>query len=246
MADPRPRVILEVCVASVEDALEAVRGGADRLELNVALELGGLTPSAALLAEVKQVVDVPVIAMVRPRGAGFVYRETEAGVMLRDAERLLEDGADGIAWGALSDDRSIDVGICHAVVQLAGARQTVFHRAFDLVADPQRAANELADLGVRRIMTSGRAISALEGGAMIAQLQEQMGPYVEFLPAGGVRPDNVCELLQRTGCTQVHGSFRSYRDDPAWPVANSRYGVTDRSLVAAARRALDGMAGQVC
>lgn len=235
--------MLEVCIASVDDAREAVAGGADRLELNVAIELGGLTPSAALLAAVKQSVAVPVIAMVRPRGAGFAYRASEVQVMLRDAELLLAGGADGIAWGALSSDGRIDAATCRAMVQLAGDRQTVFHRAFDLASDPLRTAYELADLGVGRIMTSGRATTAWEGREVIAELQEQCGRRVEILPAGGVEPDNVRQLLQLTGCTQVHGSFRRYREDPAWPVADSRYGVTDRQLVAATRRSMDGTAG---
>ena len=127
------------------------------------------------------------------------------------------------------------------MVTLAGSRATVFHRAFDVVADPVQAAVELADLGVNRIMTSGQATTALDGSTLIAQLQHQWAGRLEFLPAGGVRPDNVCALLRRTGCRQVHGSFRKYLQDPADPVAESQYGVTDRQLVSAVRRAIDGM-----
>jgi copper homeostasis protein len=235
--NPPRRVILEVCIASVADACEAVAGGADRLELNVALELGGLTPSGALLAEVKRVVDVPVIVMIRPRGAGFVYRESEVGVMWRDAEELLARGADGIAWGALTPERHIDVSVCQAMVALSGNHTTVFHRAFDLVADPLAAARQLVDLGVRRILTSGQAPTAPEGSSLIARLRQQFAGSMEILPAGGVRPDNVRALLQRTGCDQVHGSFRRCLEDPARPVAESTYGVTDRQMVAAVRAA---------
>ena len=233
------RITLEVCIASVDDACEAAAGGADRLELNVGLELGGLTPSTGLLREVKQAVCIPVIAMVRPRPAGFVYRQAELRVMLRDAESLLSNGADGIAWGMLTAERDIHEDACRAMLKLVGMREMVFHRAFDVVANPLPAADQLADLGVTRILTSGQATSALAGSELIAQLRQQLDGRLEVLPAGGVRPENVCTLLRRTGCRQVHGSFRTYLQDPARPVAESRYGVTDRQLVAEVRRAID-------
>jgi copper homeostasis protein len=240
MADRRDdRIVLEVCVASVDDACTAERAGADRLELNVALELGGLTPSCGLLREVKQAVRIPVIAMVRPRGAGFVYSAAERRVLLRDAESLLADEADGLAWGVLQPDRSVDAAAAAALVRLAGARETVFHRAFDLVSDPHRAARQLADWGVTRILTAGQASSALAGCELLARLQREMADRIQVLPAGGIRPDNVVTLVERVGCHQVHGSFRQLAHDRAQPIADSHYGVTDGELVAAARRALD-------
>lgn len=241
--NPSRRVILEVCIASVADACEAVAGGADRLELNVALELGGLTPSGALLAEVKRAVPVPVIAMIRPRGAGFVYWDSEVRVMLRDAEELLARGADGIAWGTLTPERRINASVCEAMVKLSGHHMSVFHRAFDLVADPLATAQQLADMGVGRILTSGQAPTALEGSPLLARMRQELAGSIEILPAGGVRPDNVRTLLERTGCDQVHGSFRRYLEDAARPVAESTYGVTDQQMVAAVRTALDGRAG---
>lgn len=232
-------VVLEVCVASLEDSVSAERAGADRLELNVALELGGLTPSSGLLAEVKQAVQIPVVAMVRPRGAGFVYSASDLRVLLRDAESLLTQGADGLAFGALSPDRELVESVARDLVRLAGARETVFHRAFDLVTDPDRAARQLADWGVTRILTSGQASSALDGCTALARWQRELAGRIQVLPAGGVRPDNVVTLLQQTGCRQVHGSFRRFTHDLAQPVADSCYGVTDEAMVAAARRNLD-------
>jgi copper homeostasis protein len=233
------RIVLEVCVASLEDCLAAERAGADRLELNVALELGGLTPSIGLLAEVKQAVRIPIVVMVRPRGAGFVYSTSDLRVLLRDAESLLTQGADGLAFGALSPDRKPVERVTCEVVRLAGARETVFHRAFDLVADPERAALQLADWGVTRILTSGQASSALAGCQALARWHRDLAGRIQVLPAGGIRPDNIVALLQRTGCRQVHGSFRRFTHDLAQPVADSCYGITDEEMVAAARRNLD-------
>src|SRR5262245_37676401 len=100
---------LEVCLASPDDALEAVTGGADRLELNTAVELGGITPSVGLLREVKATVSVPVMVMIRPRAGGFCYTPREQRLMMHDAELLLEAGADGVVAGALRPDRTVDI-----------------------------------------------------------------------------------------------------------------------------------------
>ena len=178
--------LLEVCVAGVHDALEATAGGADRLELNSALELGGLTPSAGLMAEVIQAVDIPVIAMIRPRAAGFCYSSTELRVILRDIDKLLELGTDGIAVGMLTASGKVAKDACRQFVQLAGARSIVFHRAFDLVKNPDQALDQLAELGFTRVMTSGRAETALAGADRIAQWQREHGEHLEILPAAGV------------------------------------------------------------
>jgi copper homeostasis protein len=103
-AAPGRRVLLEVAAASVEDALAAQEGGADRLELNAALALGGLTPSLGTLIEVKSAVSLPVLVMVRPRPGGFAYSEADLQVMRRDVDLALEHGADGIVFGVLTAD----------------------------------------------------------------------------------------------------------------------------------------------
>src|SRR5581483_7355331 len=146
-------ILLEICCGSAEDALEAAAGGADRVELCSALFLGGLTPSLGSLLEVKQKAKLPVIAMNRPRQAGFCYSETEFAVMERDTETLLEHGADGMVFGILKADGSVDVKRTRALRDRIGVRQAVFHRAFDVTPDPFRALNELIDLGITRVLT---------------------------------------------------------------------------------------------
>lgn len=216
-ARPRP-VILEVCVESVDDAAAAARGGADRLELNAALALDGLTPSLGLLAEVRRSAGArfPIVAMARPRAGDFSYSDSEFRVLLRDAGMLLENGADGIAFGILTARGDVDVTRCRRVVRaVESARATrnrfegaVFHRAFDRVRDPRRALEQLIDLGVTRVMTSGHQPAALRGARLIADLIKRAGGRIEILPAGGVRPANAAALLSRTGCDQVHTSLR--------------------------------------
>lgn len=211
---------LEVCAAGVDDAITATASGADRLELNAALELDGLTPSLGLLEEVRRAVHIPVVAMARPRPGDFCYTPVEFRVLRRDIDLALEHGADGIAFGVLTEGHRIDVERCREVVRQVeqAARSNgprfqgaVFHRAFDAVADPHAAMEQLIDLGVRRVMTSGQRPTALEGSTLIAELVRRAAGRIEILPAGGVRPANAAQLLARTGCDQLHASLR----DPA-------------------------------
>ncbi len=202
------RVLLEVCLTSVDDAVAAHRAGADRIELNAALSLDGLTPTSGMLRAVQQAVPLPVIAMIRPRASHFVPSDSDFFVMKLDASWTIALGSAGIAFGILTDDRTVDMKRCRMLRERVGRRQAVFHRAFDLIDDQSTALEQLIDLGFMRIMTSGAGKSALEGADRIRQLIEQARDRIEILPAGGIKPDNVVEIVKRTGCRQVHGSFR--------------------------------------
>jgi copper homeostasis protein len=209
------RILLEVAVASAPDALTAQAGGADRLELNSALALGGLTPSPGTLHEVRAAVTLPVIALVRPRAGGFCYDTAEFRVLQRDVDFALGMGADGVAFGVLTATGEIDRERVRTVVRQVGPRQAVFHRAFDVTPDPAAALEQLIDLGVRRVMTSGQEENAYHGVARIAGLIGQAVGRIEVLPAGGVNRFTVADVLARTGCDQVHASLRTTRNDPS-------------------------------
>ncbi len=208
-------ILLEVAIASVEDALVAQAGGADRLELNAALALGGLTPSLGTLLEVRRAAALPLVVMVRPRPGGFCYSDEDFRVMRRDLDLALEHGAEGVAFGVLHADGTIDQDRCRQLVEQAGARQTVFHRAFDVTPDPFAAMEQLIDLGVRRAMTSGQEESAYHGAPLIAELVRRAAGRIEVLPAGGINRFTVADVLARTRCDQVHASLRAGRPDPS-------------------------------
>jgi copper homeostasis protein len=247
----RERIKLEICAASAEDCVVAEQGGADRLELNSALLLGGLTPSLGTLREARRAVRIPIIAMVRPRAGGFCYSSTEFAVMQRDLEWALADGADGVAFGILHADGNIDGERCRQMVKLAGQRQVVFHRAFDVVPDPLAALDQLMDLGVTRVMTSGQEASAYNGAANIARYLRHAAGRLEILPAGGINRFTVADVISRTGCNQVHASLSGSRKDPsvlARPQVSfggtlkppeDQFGVTDPAAVAGLRRLLE-------
>jgi copper homeostasis protein len=201
---PQRPTLVEVCAGSLADALAAAKAGADRIELCSATEVGGLTPSIGLLELVLERVKLPVMVMIRPRAGGFCYSEEEIHTALRDAERALSVGAHGIVFGFLTRDARIDVAHGKAFCEIAGARQTVFHRAFDFVEDTLVAADQLAEIGVTRLLTSGRQPSALAGAALIRQLVDRVNGALKVMPGGGINSQNVDEILRITGCHQVH------------------------------------------
>ena len=139
---------LEICAGSYYDALEACKGQADRIELNSALHLGGLTPSLASLILTKTSTDLKVICMVRPRGGGFCYGEADTQTMYADAKLLLENGADGIAFGFLNEDYTIDIPKTEHMVSIIKQynKEAVFHRAFDCTDDPYSSIETLIKL----------------------------------------------------------------------------------------------------
>jgi copper homeostasis protein len=197
-------ILLEICCGSTEDAVEAERGGANRAELCSALFLGGLTPSVGSLIEAKQRLKIPVMAMDRPRPAGFCYSAVEFAVMERDADLLLQHGADGIVFGILNADGTVDVQRTTMIRNRVGSHRAVFHRAFDVTPDPFRALEELIDVGIARVLTSGQRSGAPEGSALIQQLIERAAGRIEVLPGAGIGIDNVRDLVAATGCTQIH------------------------------------------
>src|SRR4051794_10541019 len=137
--------LLEICCGSIDDALQAQAGGADRIELCSALFLGGLTPSLGTLQYARQQLKIPIIAMVRPRGGGFCYTDAEFATMERDAGTAIANGVDGVVFGILTPEGNVDRERTRRIREIIGAKQAVFHRAFDVTPDPFVAVDQLVD-----------------------------------------------------------------------------------------------------
>lgn len=197
-------VLVEACVDSVASALAAERGGARRLELCADLHDGGTTPSAGMISAVKIAVRVPVHVLIRPRGGGFVYTDEEIGVMRLDVEASRMLGADGVVIGALTRDARVDVERVKLLVAGAAELPVTFHRAFDLARDLDEAAEALARNGVSRVLTSGGAATAVQGIERIHALVERWSNDIEIMAGGGVREENVREIVDRTRVHEVH------------------------------------------
>lgn len=207
--------ILEICCGSYEDALAAYHGGARRIELNSALHLGGLTPSLGALLLTKKNTDLKVITMVRPRGAGFHYSEADFETMKTDARLMMENGADGIAFGCLDEMGNIDVAQTREIIDIVKKYngEAVFHRAFDCVKNPYESIEKLIDMGIDRILTSGLKAKAMAGMELIADLQKKYGDKIEILAGSGMNASNAKEMMDKTGIWQVHSSCKGWKED---------------------------------
>lgn len=217
--------IIEVCAGSYYDVVAAHKGGADRVELNSALHLGGLTPSVGALALAKRHTGMKIITMVRPRGGGFHYNEEDFETMLADVKVMLDNGADGIAFGCLDEHGNIDVAQNKQIIDMikAAGKEVVFHRAFDCASDPDEAMKTLISLGVDRVLTSGLEAKAMQGKELIKHLQEAYGDQIELLAGSGMNASNAKEMMEYTGIHQVHSSCKAWKSDPTTTMNNVTY-----------------------
>lgn len=206
------KAIVEVCAGSYYDVVQAYKGGADRVELNSGLHLGGLTPSVGSLILAKQETGMKIITMVRPRGAGFHYCEEDFETMLLDAKLMLDNGADGLAFGCLDSEGNIDVAQNKQLIALikTAGKEAVFHRAFDCTSNPYEAMETLIELGVDRVLTSGLEAKAMQGKQLIKDLQEKYGDRIEILAGSGMNASNAKEMMEYTGIHQIHSSCKDW------------------------------------
>jgi copper homeostasis protein len=188
---------------------------------------------------VTEATPLPVVVMVRPRAGGFVYSAAEFATMLRDVDAALQHGAAGVVFGVLAAERRVDLDRTRAVLErVAGRGETVFHRAFDLTADPLAALDQLVELGVTRVLTSGQRADAAGGAELIGRLVRRAGGRIEVLAGAGIGPGNVARLVRETGVGQVHGTFSDERFNPAAPVCEGRFRVTSAVKLRETRAAL--------
>ncbi|MCL2699303.1 MAG: copper homeostasis protein CutC [Defluviitaleaceae bacterium] len=206
------KTVIEICCGSAADVFAAKEGGADRVELCSALFLGGLTPSIGQV-QVSKNAGIEIMAMLRPRQGGFCYSDLEFETILMDARAILDAGADGLVFGILSPDGTVDAERCERLIKIADKKPCMFHRAIDVVPDWKAALETVCDLGFTRILTSGRAPKATDGVDVIREMKTRARGRVEILPGGGVTLANAREIIELTGCDQIHASMSAKRRD---------------------------------
>jgi copper homeostasis protein len=202
MRDETP--LLEVCVDSVESAVAADRGGAFRVELCDNLLEGGTTPSAGAIAVARDLLAIKLHAMIRPRGGDFLYSPVELDVMRSDIATAKRLGCDGVVFGVLTEDGSVDVERMRELVDLARPLSVTFHRAFDVAHDPFEALDRLIELGVDRVLTSGQESSVVEGLDVLVELVRRAGERLVVMPGGGVTERNIAKVVAATRAREIH------------------------------------------
>ena len=199
--------LLEICIDSVESAIKAEKAGADRLELCENLLQGGVTPSAGKILRVIQAVTIPVRVLIRPRAGNFLYSQDELAVIADDIKFCATTDCEGIVVGALTADYEIEEELLNHWKSLAGHKELVFHRAFDLTKNPHGACQKLINAGFDTILTSGQQNTAEEGLAVLKALQREYGSEIT-LAGSGVRASNISKIQENTGISHFHSSAK--------------------------------------
>ena len=189
---------------SVGAALEAEALGADRIELCAGLPVGGLTPSAGAMSMAGERLRIPFHVLVLPRAAGYVLTGDDLEVMRRDIAMARAARAAGVVVGALRDDGTVDQDTMAQLIGWARPMSVTFHRAFDRVPDPMAGLDQVADLGVDRVLTAGGSGPAAEGTAVLARLVARSAGAVTILAGGGIRARNVVGIVRESGVREVH------------------------------------------
>lgn len=203
---------LECCVDSVESAINAKAGGADRLELCANLVIGGTTPTQALFEQVREKTGVRTHVLIRPRFGDFLYSAEEADIICREIRQFRSAGADGIVIGALTPGGSLDLEQMKRFIDSAGGMSITLHRAFDMCRDPFAELEHARQLGIHTILTSGQASSCLEGLSMLNQLVKAAGKEITVLAGAGIDAAAVKILLAETNLTAFHMSGKKIMD----------------------------------
>ena len=209
MEDTPPNYIIEIATSDYETTKAAVEGGADRIELCADLYQGGTTPSFGTIKKCREAFDIPLYPIIRPRGGDFLYSDEEFEIMLRDIELCKQLGCDGVVIGCLKKDGAIPLKKTARLINAAYPMEVTFHRAFDRSIDPLVRLEELINLGVQRILTSGQKPVAPDGIDLIAELVKVANERIIIMPGSGVRKENIRKLAVETGAVEFHSSLRA-------------------------------------
>ena len=244
------KYILECCCDSVESAIAAEKGGANRLELCSNLMIGGTTPSIALYHAVREAVGLKIHVLLRPRFGDFCYTDHEKQILKEEVRSFREAGADGIVIGALCPDGSLDEGFLSELLQERGSMNVTMHRAFDMCRDPFVALQQCEKLGVDQILTSGGCNDCLQGLDVIEELFRKANGRTGIMAGAGVSADVIRKILEKVPLRSFHMSGKKVIESPMTYrnlrvsmgfMSLSEYEIwrTDEEKIAAAKAVLD-------
>ncbi len=205
----KKEIIIEVCATSIMSAIAAEKGGAKRIELCDNILEGGTTPSAGMIRMATEKLNLDVCVLIRPRGGDFLYNNIEFEQIKQDILIAKQLNADGVVIGILDKDGLVDMVRMEELISLAKPMQVVFHRAFDMCSEPYIVLNQLIELKVDRLLTSGQKNTAIEGAELIRELITIARGRIEIMPGSGINTENFSELIIKTGATNYHLTGRS-------------------------------------
>ena len=205
-----PELKIEVCANSLESAVNAQKGGAHRVELCANLYEGGTTPSPGEISLAREKLQIDLNVLIRPRGGDFLYSEDELEIIKRDIQYCKNIGVDGVVFGFLKADGNIDTKLTAELSRLARPMSVTFHRAFDMSKNHEQALEELIEIGIDRILSSGAANKAGDGLKLLRQLVEQAGERIIVMPGSGINAKNILEIIRTSGAKEYHVSERQF------------------------------------
>ncbi|WP_282043927.1 copper homeostasis protein CutC [Winogradskyella flava] len=206
-------MLLEICANSYQSAKNAQEAGARRIELCQELSVGGITPSYGLLKQVINSLVIPVFVLIRPRGGNFVYSDAEFEIMKHNIQCCKDLGCLGIVSGILNEDKTINMQRTQELVEMSKPLEFTFHRAFDELVNPKEALEQLIDLGVDRVLTSGQQLTAAEGLELLKTLNEIANGRIKILAGGGIHSKNAIKFKE-VGLMEIHASASfQYQED---------------------------------
>lgn len=197
-------VVLEICANSIESAIAAEKGGADRIELCANLGEGGTTPSYGQIKWCVENLQLEVWPLIRPRGGDFLYTDAEFSCILEDIYFCKQVGCHGVVAGILDENGKVDENRCQQIIATASPMPVAFHRAFDMSQNLEESLETIIALGFVRILTSGGKANAEIGANEIAKLVVQAGKRIEIMPGAGINSDNLSEIAKITGAKCFH------------------------------------------
>ena len=206
------KFLLETIAFNIESCKIAQAAGADRIELCDNPGEGGTTPSYGFIKAARQILKIDLFPIIRPRGGDFFYSDEEFEIMKTDIQVCKEFSCDGIVFGILNDDATIDKIRCKILVQLAYPMSVTFHRAFDRVTDPSQALEDVIECGFERILTSGFYPTAMEGADNLKKLIQVADERIVIMPGSGIRSFNIKQLMESTNAIEFHTSAREMKN----------------------------------
>lgn len=206
MLNTSSKYVLEIACFNVQSCLIAQQAGADRIEFCADYKAGGITPTANDILEARKLVHIPLHVIIRPRGGNFVYESDEIEMMKYSIRLCKEQNIDGVVFGVLNSDNTIDLKVNKELVKLAKPMRITFHRAIDECENIEKAFEEIINLGFNNVLTSGGKRNALEGIEVLKKSQIKFGEKIIIIPGGGIRSNNIESIKNETQCCEFHSA----------------------------------------